>query len=510
MNTLRTARNIAAGLGAQLWMSALGLLALPVIVRGFGPEAYGLLSLNLTLVGAASVCDLGIGIALAKYVAETTADHDQSRTNVHVSTALTLVLFLSIVTTIAGIGLAPALATHILRIPAPLENSARISFLITSATIPAILLRILCNGILVGQHRITYLSATNALIGTLKILAGVAVAVMRPEIHILVLAFAVLSYAHAALLAVMCFGSRRSSIRIRFGWNLRVAKELTKLGCFSSLSVTAGYVFLYADRWLIATFLPLNVLGYYSLAFEIGSKQWYIANSISQAYFPVFGGHAQRSDGIRSTYMQALKLLSLGCTGAALVLAIFARQLLATWISPDYGQNAASLLTILSFGILIACYLNIPATAILAASGRPQITAGLFGLAAVLHCTVSLVAMRWLGAEGVALGFCAGYTFVFLGSTAWLSRQGLIPGLYEVLRRCLLPSVGAALFVSLVAVQFASRLLTHVTGVLLAMALTYLMYLPLAAWLTFTVAERENLVARLAAVPLLRSALSRY
>jgi hypothetical protein len=73
-----------------------------------------------------------------------------------------------------------------------------------------------------------------------------------------------------------------------------------------------------------------------------------------------------------------------------------------------------------------------------------------------------------------------------------------------------LPSVGAALFVSLVAVQFASRLLTHVTGVLLAMALTYLMYLPLAAWLTFTVAERENLVARLAAVPLLRSALSRY
>ena len=66
----RIVKNVGSGLLAQAWTALLGLIALPILVRGLGAERYGLLALSLALIGFAAVADLGVGRAASKYIAE--------------------------------------------------------------------------------------------------------------------------------------------------------------------------------------------------------------------------------------------------------------------------------------------------------------------------------------------------------------------------------------------------------------------------------------------------------
>ena len=62
----RIIKNIGSGLAARVWTVVLGLVALPVLVRGLGAERYGLLALSLAVIGFASIADLGVGNSLPR------------------------------------------------------------------------------------------------------------------------------------------------------------------------------------------------------------------------------------------------------------------------------------------------------------------------------------------------------------------------------------------------------------------------------------------------------------
>ena len=55
-------------------------------------------------------------------------------------------------------------------------------------------------------------------------------------------------------------------IRIGFGWDREIARQLLALGVVSTVSwVFANVIFLYADRFLIGIFFPLSLIGYYTM-----------------------------------------------------------------------------------------------------------------------------------------------------------------------------------------------------------------------------------------------------
>src|SRR5262249_35119697 len=141
----------------------------------------------------------------------------------------------------------------------------------------------------------------------------------------------------------------------------------------STLATSIGYLFLYVDRWLISAFLPLEVVGIYSATFDMGSKQWSLANSICQAYFPVFSQYAEVRSDLTRHYVAATKLCVAACSGTGVILAIFQAPLLRYWIAPGFGRAAAPIGSILSLGLLIGCYANVPVTALLTACEKPGV-----------------------------------------------------------------------------------------------------------------------------------------
>jgi O-antigen/teichoic acid export membrane protein len=496
---LRILKNIVAALGTQVWSAAFGLLALPIFVRSFGIQAYGILALSLSVIGIASVCDLGIGRAVSKYISEEAELRAEGVPDRYIPTALTIVIVLSAVTTgILLIG-APLLVSTVFRIPPALARSAHLAFVFTSLAMPAVLLRILLDGVLVGHQRIAQLSGVNALFSSVKIAAGVIIALAGRQIEVLVIAYACLAYLQALALAWMCFRGREPLARLRIGWHSTTASKLFKLGLLSTLGNSTGYLLLYVDRWLLGVFLPIETVGVYSVTFDIASKQWYLANSISQAYFPVFSQYSKARAGLTKNYVDAMKLSSLLGTGAGFTLAVFQRPLLTYWIDPHFAAAAAVTGTVLSFALMVACYTNIPLTALLTASERPDVIAWLYAAAIAVHVALSVALIRSFGGVAVAVGFAAGYMLVLWGASVWLGKRSLDVTFAGSLRKCFVGPCAAALLTAVPLGLWLAPRLSNLLSVLTGMLAVYGVYLATAWQLTYSRGERSAVWRRIAA-----------
>lgn len=423
--TERILKNIGSGLLAQVWSALLGLIVLPILVRGLGPERYGLLALSLALIGFAAIADLGVGRAASKYLAEDFERNEISRTQPHIASALTICMAMGIVGAAVLALAAPVLVDRVLRVPAALTAEARLVLWITSAGLLPVLLRICFDGALAGHHRIAELSLGNVIANTLK--AGLSVAAVFTGYSIVgvVVANVFVSHLHALGLWIYTRHYFRGRVQIQFGWDRQIARDLVRLGLLSSAaSFLAGILLLYFDRFVIAVFLPLAALGYYSTAFDITSKQCYVSNPIGQAFFPVFSGKsvASRSD-FEKHYFHATKMQAVGLTGLAAMLIVLARPLLTYWISPDIAQHSAGILAILTIGLLFSSYATLPYIAILVGSNRPEVCPRIFAIAFAVHVVLSVALVKVMGVSGVALAVVIAFAVAFTASSYWVSRN---------------------------------------------------------------------------------------
>jgi O-antigen/teichoic acid export membrane protein len=491
MSADRIVKNIGSGLLAQLWSVALGLVVLPVMVRGLGADRYGLLALCFALIGFASMADLGVGRAASKYLAEDFERNECFRTQRYVNTALTVSAVMGLLGTLLLVWAAPLLIHHVFRIPANMEREATVALWLTAAGLPPLLQRILFDGVLAGHHRITLLSFGNIVANTLKAGLTVAAILMGYSLIGVVLANVLVSYLHAGVLWWFTRVHFSGRVKIRPGWDLPIAQQLLTLGTGSTLSWLMGYVlFLYTDRFLIATFLPLAFLGYYTAALDITAKQCYVSNSVSQALFPEFSGKAATDvEGLERRYLQATKALAVGATGICMLLVVFGRELLTYWISPEFGLHSSAVMSVLSLGILISCYVTIPYTAIVAGAGRPSVCARYFALAIALHVGASLLLIRPYQALGVAAAFGFAYLFVFISCLVWVTRNLISVPLGTLFRQCFLGAWITSLTLG-ITLWFLARPLVHsLMATFTAILAGYMLYLALCAAFAYTPQE---------------------
>lgn len=490
----RIIKNVGSGLLAQLWTVLIGFIALPILVRGLGPERYGLLALSLALIGFAAIADLGVGRAASKFIAEDFEKNETHRTQRFISTALTLSVVSAIATSLVLLVVTPLLANRVFNISESLRPVAAKAFLLTAVGLLAVLLRILFDGVLAGHHRIALLNLTNMAANTLKVGFSVLVILQGQSLLSVIAVNVIVSYLHALALLLCTFRHFGSSVRMRFGWERSIARQLLQLGAVTTLSwVLGNVILLYADRFIISVFLPLAMTGYYTAAFDIVSKQWYISSSISQAFFPVFSGKAIISaEQLRTSYVQATKALSVVATGVAVMLAVFAKPLLTYWISPEFGDASSATMVVLSLGILLSCYVSIPYTAIIAASSRPSVSATFFGTAVLIHVFASIILLRHLEIVGVAIGFVLAYAFVFVASLLWVRHNVIAVPLSGLFRCCFLPSWISAMVVAVPCWLLLRPLVSSLLQTVCAFLLGYALYLGLCAMTTYSQTERRH------------------
>lgn len=381
-----------------------GMAVVPLMVRGLGTERYGLWALAGSVLGYFIVFDLGLGRSVTKFVSEALAKGERGQVPQVFWTALLASLALGTLGGLAFLLAVPFLTSRLLRISPDLAPEARAFLAVFSAFAPIYLCQRTVGALLEASHRFDLSNAVGvparvvslllpligvwlgwplAGVGALAILAGVggllatfAVALrVRPEVG------EGIALSMATLRRVVGFG----------GW---------MMGASILALLVAG-----SDRVIIGAVLSAKAVAYYAPSQSLIGQMYIIPGAIYATLFPAFSA-LWNVDEARAErlYASAFKILALAMGAIAIMLIVFARDLLTLWLGPEFAGQSTRVLQVLGVTLFLNTLAWVPSTA-LQGVGRPDLVAKIFLVETPFYLGLAVLLTREMGIVGTALAW---------------------------------------------------------------------------------------------------------
>lgn len=486
----RFRENVIANYAGKAWSGLMALAFIPLYIGYMGIESYGLVGFYVTLQAVLGLLDLGLSTTLNRELAARPPAGGQAAATRDLVRTLELLYWL----VGAGVGLAlalgaPLIARHWLNggeLPAQsIVDAVRLMGLAFALQWPYSLY----SGGLMGLQRQVLLNGVTMAVATLRWGgAALVLAAFSPTIQAFFAWQIVASVVHTAVTGAALWKSLPAAGRpARFeGGTLagiwRFAAGMTGI---SALAVMLTQL----DRVILSKLLPLEAFGYYTLAAVVASGLHLLVTPVFSAAFPAFSqlAAAGETGALKERYHRICQLASVVVLPPAVVIALFAEELLLLWTrDPVTTASSHLLVSVLVAGTALNALLTLP-YALQLAHGRTRFAFWTNVIAVAFLAPAIVWATLNHGALGAALAWLAlNCGYVFIGMP--LLHRWLFPG---ELRRWYLNDVGLPLLAS-VAVALAGRWLLPAHAATLATAL----------WLLLVAAA--TLLAAAAATPLLR------
>jgi len=397
--------NSLLNLMGQVVPLLVGVATVPLIVRGLGPERFGLLSIAWVVLSYSAVFDLGLGRASTKFVAEALARGERERVSSIVAAAVTAQGILGVVGGLIFVLAAPVLVSAWLKVPAPLMTEATEAFRLLGLAVPLVMVSGSLSGALQGAQRFDWVNAVQvpavvgiylaALVGGMLGLGLVGVVALIVGVRALALIGLLVAYTHC----VAGFQPFPASM-------LRI---LLSFGGWVGVSNVVGPILVYGDRVLLGFLVSTAAVGYYAAPYEVVTRAMLVLpTAASAALFSSFSAWAALGDrdALSKAFGRAVKYLLLLGGGAAAVFVVFADLVLGFWLGPDYAEHSAWAMRVLAVGVLVNSLAHVPYAA-LQAHGRSDLT-GKFHLAELpIHIVAVWLLISVWGVTGAAVAWAA-------------------------------------------------------------------------------------------------------
>jgi O-antigen/teichoic acid export membrane protein len=375
--------------------SLLTLITVPLYLNVVGVERYGLLALCWIFLGYSGFLDLGLGLAVAKKLADIRGPA--------AGTIFWTSLWLSLCTGLIGAAAIYLGATYYFSRVAEVATSFRAEALgatpFIAAIVPTVMLASVLNGALQGRERFLVMNVAGAFGHTC--VAGLPLLVAyfwKPELS------ALLAGAVAARLAPLpcLYASCRSAVP--FGApmkpDLSAAKGLLSFGGWVSIGTVANGFLASADRLIIGTVRGPAAVAVYAIPYSLVSRIIIIPHSLAPALFPRYASAdaAERARLMANSIGAVASLV----TPISIALLAITHPFFTLWIGPELAPASAPLAYVLTIGFWIYC-IGYPASSMLQAKGRPDIVSKLFAFQLVPYAAAMLFAIWLWGVFGAAL-----------------------------------------------------------------------------------------------------------
>jgi O-antigen/teichoic acid export membrane protein len=398
------ARNSILNLIGQGAPFIVAIFALPPIIKGLGTERFGVLTLAWMVVGYFSLFDLGIGKALTKLVAEKIGKGNNIEVPALVWTALALM---------GGMGLAGAallallsswLVYEVLRIPSSLQLETLNSFYLLSIAIPIVIVSAGFRGLLEAYQRFGLINAVRIPMGIFTFLGPVAVLhysnSLFPVVAVLVVGRLFAWGAHLSL-CLKTVPALRHCIRI----DRKMVRPLLSFGGWLTVSSIVGPIILYLDRFLIASYLSVAAVAYYTTPYEIVTKLYIIPTALLSVMFPAFTvTFSQNTKHVILLYQKTRKYVLFAMAPIVLLICFFAKDALAFWLNVEFAVNSYRVTQLLVVGVFINT-LGLVSQSLVQASGRPDLTAKLHLVELPLYLSYLYIFINAYGIIGAAIAW---------------------------------------------------------------------------------------------------------
>jgi O-antigen/teichoic acid export membrane protein len=392
-------KNALWNIAGQVSPLMAAVFSIPILITHLGTTRFGILTLIWMVIGYASVFDLGLSRALTQMIAKRLGHEPDANDLASLGwTGLTLM------TVLGGVGglllavLSPWLVQDILRIPHTLQPETLNSFLFLAAYMPALILSIGLRGILEAYQDFGMINVVRAPLGLFNFVAPLLILPFSKDLSWIV-ALLILGRLVSTLFYLKAV-YRRMTGPLKLDWS-HVGPMLT-FGGWMTVSNLISPLMVYMDRFVIAAWVSIHQVAYYTTPFEIITKVLILPVGLVGVMFPAFGTELiHNRPRAQRLYERSVKIIFAVVLPVVLLAIGLARPGLGWWLSPQFAEHSYRVGQILCLGVLFNSLAQ-PAFALIQASGRPDLTAKLHLFEMPLYAVALALLIPRFGLEGVA------------------------------------------------------------------------------------------------------------
>jgi O-antigen/teichoic acid export membrane protein len=477
------ARNSALNVVGQLAPLVVALVTIPMLIRGFGAERFGILTLVWAVIGYFGLFELGLGRALTQAVAQRFGTSRERELPDVARAGLLLLLALGMIAGLVVLGLATVLATRVLSVPEELRAETVDAFRILAAALPFVLATAGLRGLMEG-HQHFGLAALLRVPAALFSYAGPLVTL--PFSRSLVVAVAVIAAGRGVIFAAHLAICLRAYPYLRArasGDAVGGTFGLLRFGAWMTVSNIVSPAMVYLDRFLIGATLGLASVTAYVTPYEGVSKLLIIPGALAGAMLPALTSTAAHPERMGNLYEKSLRAIALVMFPIALISVTLAREGLFLWVGAALPAASAEVLQWLAVGVFVSGLAHAPAAA-LQSAGAPDVIAKLHVMELPIYAGMLAVLLPAFGLTGVAMAWTARAALDAV-ALSWLVRRRL--GLV------LLPRLGGPWVLAAMLALIAAGALLPSTGIRIAYALAVCSAFTALAWyVLLTASERTG------------------
>ncbi|OCW24932.1 lipopolysaccharide biosynthesis protein [Pseudomonas sp. S3E12] len=428
-------RNMLSNFAGQGWIALMGFVFVPFYLKFIGAEGYGLVGFFVVLSSSLAVLDAGLS---ATAIREITTYNDASQVEKKriISLLMTIeILFWGMAFLVGGavIMAAPLIAEYWLKINDEHLVAAVNALRLMGAAIAAQFPLAFYNGCLIGLQRQLTVNVVGVLSASLKGAGAVLVLWMiAPTVEAFFAWQCIIGMATALALRFSLrheFNIKGIAKRFNFAAVAKVRKFALGVGGVNILA----FILTQVDKIILSTILPINMFGYYMLAWTLGTLCFRVVGPVFNAYYPRFTQLVELNDEdeLKSTYLKACCIVGGLVAPLSIWIAFYAQDLLVLWThNEELAQSASGALALISIGAMFNSFVSMPYALQLSNNWTAlAFWQNLFAIIFILPATYFFA--KFYGLSGAALPWMLlnlGYVLV------------LVPIMYRRLVRSVMPS----------------------------------------------------------------------
>ena len=398
-------RNILSNWGAYAVSLAIGFLISPLLVHKLGDTAYGIWALSLQIGAYISVLDLGVRIALTRYVTHYHARDEMEHVHGALSVGVTVLGSIGVLSLLVTIVLVHFLPS-IVHVPIEMRSVARWTLMLIGAQVALSFPGAIFGGMLAALSRYDLLNATAI---TISVAKALMIWLLLTKGHGLV-AVATVSLVTACSTYVVQF-ALASRLYGGFRYHLNrekiesALKPLLNFAFFAFLLGISGRLVLWSDNIVIGVVLGPAVVTFYAIAGNLIDYLQGILSSSLSVLVPLATFYDARSEEekLRFLFSRGSRFLLLLLLPAIIAVLVLGPRFISLWMGVRYVEISGKVLILLAIPFTFAPMRG-AAQQILYGSNRHKFYAYISLVEAFTNLTLSILLAYRIGAVGVAWG----------------------------------------------------------------------------------------------------------
>jgi O-antigen/teichoic acid export membrane protein len=349
-------RNILANYASQIYVTAVGILMVPLYIKYMGAEAYGLVGFFAMLQAWFSLLDMGLTPTMSR---ESARFHGGAISALEYRRlARALEGMFGLIALAGGVllfVLAEPIAEHWLNAQHLPADETLASLRLMALIVALRWMSGFYRGVISGAERLVWLSGMNSAVASGRFVLVLPVLVFVSAAPWVFFAFQLL-VAVLELLALVIQSYRLlpaipNGQRIQWQW--APIKPLLKFSMSIAFTSSVWVLVTQIDKLVLSKILPLADYGYFTVAVLLASGIMIVSGPVSSALLPRMvrlqaeGQHEQ----LIALYRQATQMVTVVAAPVTMVLAFFSSQVLWAWTGDaDLAGKAAPVLTLYAVG----------------------------------------------------------------------------------------------------------------------------------------------------------------